>query len=112
VRSRDGEGGAGAPSAVTAFAADDSARPDVRVEEHEHATRVRAALAAEHAKLDARERAILERRLLCERPERLADVGRRLQVTGERARQLEARLVDRLRGAVAHTLGEPLRAAA
>jgi RNA polymerase sigma-32 factor len=112
VRSLGDESRARAPAAVTVFAADDSSRPDVRVEEQEHAARVRDALAAERAKLDARERAILERRLLSENPERLADVGRRLRVTGERARQLEARLVDRLRGAVADTLGEPLRAAA
>jgi RNA polymerase sigma-32 factor len=112
VRSLGEENAACAPSAVTVFAADDGLRPDVRVEEQEHAARVREALAAERAKLDARERAILERRLLSEHPERLADVGRRLHVSGERARQLEARLVDRLRGAVAHTLGEPLPAAA
>lgn len=101
-----------APSAVAALPADDSARPDVRVEAHEHATRVREALASVRSALDARERAILERRLLSERPERLADVGRRLRVTGERARQLEARLVNRLRDAVASRLGEPLQAAA
>ena len=73
---------------------------------------VAEALAAMRPTLDGRERAILERRLLSPQPERLADVGRRLRVSGERVRQLEAQLVDRLRGAVAHRWGEPPPAAA
>jgi DNA-directed RNA polymerase sigma subunit (sigma70/sigma32) len=51
-------------------------------------------------------------RLLRERPARLADVGRRFGISGERARQLEARVRDGLRTFVAGALGEKERAAA
>ena len=36
-------------------------------------------------------------RALSEKPARLADVGRRLAISGERARQLEARVLTGLR---------------
>jgi len=51
-------------------------------------------------------------RLLAETPRRLDEVGRRLAVCGERARQLVKRLVADLRGHVAARLGERLQAAA
>jgi RNA polymerase sigma-32 factor len=112
VRARADEGGAAVNSILSTIAADDASRPDVWAEAQEPAAYLQEALAAIRPTLDAREQAILERRLLSPQPERLADVGRRLRVSGERVRQLEAQLVDRLRGAVAHRWGEPLQAAA
>ncbi len=47
--------------------------------------------------LDEKERYILENRLLSDEPATLADIGRRYGVSRERARQLESRLVDKLR---------------
>jgi RNA polymerase sigma-32 factor len=112
VRARGDEGGAAVSSILATMVADDATRPDVWAEAQEPAACLREALAAMRPTLNAREQAILERRLLSPQPERLADVGRRLRVSGERVRQLEAELVDRLRGAVARRWGEPLQAAA
>src|SRR5262245_7309391 len=50
--------------------------------------------------LSEREREVIERRFgFCSPPERLADVGRRMGVTRERVRQIEARALDRMRDA-------------
>jgi RNA polymerase sigma-32 factor len=59
------------------------------------ASRVRAAV----AELDPRERFIVEVRMLADDPEELslAEIGRRLGVSRERARQLEVRAKDKLR---------------
>ena len=47
--------------------------------------------------LDDRERQIVEQRLLAEEPRTLAEIGEELGVTRERVRQIEARIVSRLR---------------
>ncbi len=47
--------------------------------------------------LEARDKQILEERVLAEEPRTLADMGREFGVSRERVRQLEARLVQRLR---------------
>ena len=91
---------------------DDDRRPDVRCEEQEYRARLQDALDAFPPTLDARERGILEMRLLREKPVRLADVGRRFAVSGERARQLEERVRHSLRDFVADELGERARTAA
>jgi len=91
---------------------DDDRRPDVRCEEQEYRARLQDALDAFPPTLDARERGILEMRLLREKPVRLADVGRRFAVSGERARQLEERVRHSLRDFVADALGERARTAA
>jgi RNA polymerase sigma-32 factor len=107
------DGGWTAGRARVDFLADDEYdRPDVRCETDEYETRVRAAIAAYRPTLSRRERDIFEMRLLRERPARLADVGRRFGISGERARQLEARVRDGLRTFVAGALGEKERAAA
>jgi RNA polymerase sigma-32 factor len=49
------------------------------------------------ATLDARDLQILRERILAEEPLTLADLGERFSVTRERVRQLEAKLVKRLR---------------
>ena len=47
--------------------------------------------------LEARDLQILEQRVLAEEPRTLADLGEEFGVTRERVRQLEARIVARLR---------------
>lgn len=75
------------PSPEETFLEDESTR--------ELNTRVRTAMAA----LDARERFIVEARVMADDPDELslAEIGRRLGVSRERARQIEARAKEKLR---------------
>jgi RNA polymerase sigma-32 factor len=75
----------------------DECRPDVLVERQEYLARVRQAVDAFPATIDERGGTILKMRALSDTPARLADVGRRLAISGERARQLEARVLTGLR---------------
>ncbi|HXU04782.1 MAG TPA: sigma-70 family RNA polymerase sigma factor [Polyangia bacterium] len=97
---------------VDLIADDDANRPDVRCEEGEYKQRVHDAFAAFPPTLDDRGRGILEMRLLPDKPARLADVGKRFAVSGERIRQLEFRVRSDLRAFVARSLegGEPAAA--
>lgn len=63
--------------------------------EHQHA--VEARLVDALAELDRRERYIVEQRLMAEEEMSLAAIGRKLGVSRERARQLEARAKRKLR---------------
>jgi RNA polymerase sigma-32 factor len=111
--SSESDGARQAGCARIDFLADDEdERPDVRCEADEYQTRVRAAIAAFSPTLNRRERDIFEMRLLRDRPARLEDVGRRFGISGERARQLEARVRNGLRTFVAGALGETERLAA
>jgi RNA polymerase sigma-32 factor len=76
---------------------EDDRRPDVLFERQEYLARVREAVVAFPQTIDKRGGAILKMRTLSEKPARLADVGRRLAISGERARQLEARVLSGLR---------------
>lgn len=58
---------------------------------------VRGALAAAVATLDERERFIVEQRLMADEETSLAEIGRQLGVSRERARQLEARAKAKLK---------------
>jgi RNA polymerase sigma-32 factor len=82
---------------------DGAASTDDRIESAEKHLRLRASLDAFAAELSPRERTILERRLLAEEPLTLAALGRSFGTTRERARQLEKRVVERLR---AHVLDD------
>ena len=75
----------------------DDSRPDVLVETREYLARVHEAVVAFPQTIDKRGGTILKMRTLSEKPARLADVGRRLAISGERARQLEARVLTGLR---------------
>jgi RNA polymerase sigma-32 factor len=108
----DGAPGAGAASFLDFVPADDAARPDVAAEAHEGHERLRAAVSALEQTLTARERVILESRLLSESPEPLRQLGPKLSLSGERVRQLEQDMVDRLRALVAGTPAEGLGTAA
>jgi RNA polymerase sigma-32 factor len=65
----------------------------------ERSSRIDARVREAVAKLDPRERFIVEVRMMAEDPEELslAEIGRRLGVSRERARQLEARAKQKLR---------------
>lgn len=77
--------------------------------EHEHA--VKGALDEALASLDKRERYIVEQRIMRDDEMSLAAIGRRLGVSRERARQLEARAKKKLKKELA-VLGEDVKAAA
>jgi RNA polymerase sigma-32 factor len=76
---------------------EDDSRPDVLFEKREYLARVHEAVAAFPDTIDKRGATILKMRALSETPARLKDVGRRLAISGERARQLEARVLTGLR---------------
>ncbi len=67
--------------------------------QHERTRAVHASVRQAVEKLDPRERFIVEVRMMADRPEELslAEIGRRLGVSRERARQLEARAKEKLR---------------
>ena len=52
--------------------------------------------------LDERGRYILEHRLLADEPVSLQEIGEKFDVSRERARQLEARVKEKLKKALAH----------
>ena len=60
--------------------------------------------------LSARERYILSRRLLCDEADTLAEIGRHLNLSRERVRQIEDRLKLKLRRVLPEFEAQPLRA--
>jgi RNA polymerase sigma-32 factor len=62
---------------------------------------VRSAVARALESLSARERLIVRERMMCDEPVSLSSLGRRLGVSRERVRQLEARARSKLRGELA-----------
>src|SRR5207247_2569484 len=77
--------------------ADATARPDVCFEAVEFKHQLHQAIERFMVTLDARDRELMNGRLLCEKPATLEEIGRRFGVSRERARQLEERLKGRLR---------------
>jgi RNA polymerase sigma-32 factor len=71
-------------------------RPDDLIEEHQLRTAVKRKLAEVAPDLDTRELAIIEERLLAEKPVTLRTLGERFGVSRERTRQIEERLKKRL----------------
>jgi RNA polymerase sigma-32 factor len=65
--------------------------------EHERLDRLQQSMSVALDALDYRERFIVEQRILCDDELSLAELGRRLGVSRERARQLEARAKRKLR---------------
>ncbi len=92
--------------------AGESDRPDVQCEEREYQLRLRQAIADFQPRLDPRERVIFDARLGRDEPLKLSDVGRRLAISGERARQIEGDIITNLRGFVRKELDERERIAA
>jgi RNA polymerase sigma-32 factor len=85
--------------------APDAARPDVLVEDAELRARTFDAVDRFADTLDERERAIFDARFRSEDPPTLASLGQRFGISRERARQLEAGLLGRLRNHVTAELG-------
>jgi RNA polymerase sigma-32 factor len=76
---------------------DDESRPDVRVEQSEFHKLLREKLEAFAATLKGREETIFRERWLTDSPLTLQQIGDRYGVSRERARQLEKRMLTRLR---------------
>jgi RNA polymerase sigma-32 factor len=66
---------------------------------------LRARLPAFKKELNERESRLLEDRLLAEEPKTLQEVADLYGLTRERARQIEAKLIDKLRAFLAKDLG-------
>jgi RNA polymerase sigma-32 factor len=79
------------------FLTGDAASAEERVGEDELRAVFLEQIAAFKEQLEPRDLQILEERVLAEEPRTLADMGEEFGVTRERVRQLEARLVSRLR---------------
>lgn len=65
--------------------------------EHEHQSRIEGELSDALKSLDQRERFIVEQRILADDEVSLAELGRKLGISRERARQIEARAKRKLR---------------
>ena len=96
--SLDAPGREGGPSLLESLASGDPSQEEGFLVA-ERATALRMSIADAVVELDARERYIVETRLMADAPEELslAEIGRKLGVSRERARQLEARAKDKLR---------------
>ena len=79
---------------------DDAQDQETELSNEETSIRLESAVADAVTKLDTRERFIVEQRLMADQEERLslAEIGRTLGVSRERARQLESRAKSKLRG--------------
>jgi RNA polymerase sigma-32 factor len=75
----------------------DDDRPDRAVAQNEFAQLLRSKLEAFALTLEGREQAIFRERWLTEDPLTLQELGDRYQISRERARQLEKRMLDRLK---------------
>jgi len=71
--------------------------PETAAAENDTRVRFERALSHVRPRLNEREQYILERRLLSDTPVLLDDIGQRFGISKERARQLEAALLKKLR---------------
>jgi RNA polymerase sigma-32 factor len=92
-----GADGEGARTRHDLVADQDGMRPDVRVEEGEFTVLLRQKLEAFATTLKGREETIFRERWLTDSPLTLQQIGDRYGVSRERARQLEKRMLTRLR---------------
>ena len=83
----------------------DEARPDHAVAQSEFSQLLRGKLEAFAQTLEGREQTIFRERWLTEEPLTLQEIGDRYQVSRERARQLEKRMLDRLKKYLEAELG-------
>ncbi|MDP3938021.1 MAG: RNA polymerase factor sigma-32 [Deltaproteobacteria bacterium] len=79
------------------FMKDEAEGPEDAVAREQMRSRALEIIGEMAEKLPEKERAILDRRLLAEEPETLEQIGKSFSVSKERIRQLEARLMGRLR---------------
>ncbi len=88
-----------------------STRPDITAESEEFRALLREKLAEFEKTLTGRELLLFQERLLADQPLTLQDVGERFGISRERARQLEARLLGRLKVFLKKELGEAVQIA-
>ena len=86
--------------------------PDVQVEREQFQRQLREKLEAFGAGLKGRDKTIFEERLLASEPLTLEEIGQRYGVTRERARQIEKRLLTKLREYLKQEMGEAVEIAA
>jgi RNA polymerase sigma-32 factor len=81
-------------------------RPDAQFEGTEFSALLRQKLAAFGTTLEGREATIFQERLLSDPPLTLQEIGERYGISRERARQLEKRLLERVRTYLKRELGD------
>jgi RNA polymerase sigma-32 factor len=81
-------------------------RPDARMEGEEFQQLLRGKLEAFAKTLNGREQTIFQERLLAPEPLTLKEIGEKYGISRERARQLEKRMLDRLRVYLRREIGE------
>ena len=79
---------------------------DEELEAHETRTLARQKVEQALCKLDARERFIIEQRLMVDKPMTLSELGAHYRISRERARQLEIRAKVKLKNDLAAALGD------
>jgi len=84
----------------------DRSRPDAQVEGSEFGALLRQKLEAFGATLEGREATLFHDRLLRDPPCTLQEIGERYGISRERARQIEERLLQRLRAYLQRELGD------
>jgi RNA polymerase sigma-32 factor len=93
------------------FVADRSAAPDRAAEDREFAGLLREKLRAFRKTLKGRDGEICELRTMAEEPLTLQQIGDRFGLTRERARQIERRMLDRLKEYLKQELGDAVEVA-
>ncbi len=93
------------------FVTDRSAAPDRTVENREFGSLLREKLQAFGQTLKGRDREIFELRTMAEEPLTLQEIGDRFGITRERARQIERRMMDRLKVYLREELGDAVEVA-
>jgi RNA polymerase sigma-32 factor len=100
--SRDDEGGR---TRLDSMPSSSDVRPDVQVESGEFRELLREKLEIFAADLQGREATLFRERWLTDTPKTLQDIGDQFGISRERARQIEKRLLDRLRVYLEQELG-------
>ncbi len=86
-------------------------RPDVSTESEEFRALLRSKLEAFESTLKGREQTLFHDRLMADQPLTLQEVGERYGISRERARQIEARLLSRLKMYLKKELGDAVQVA-
>lgn len=87
------------------FEGEDQEQALIRKEE---AALVKMNISGALSTLNERERYIIEHRIMADNPETLQDIGTRFNITRERARQIEAQALKKMRLAITYTGREPV----
>ena len=88
-----------------------ASRPDMTTESEEFRALLRQKLEAFESTLKGREQTLFHDRLMADQPLTLQEVGERYGISRERARQIEARLLSRLKQYLKKELGDAVQVA-